>query len=257
MSLRKLAAVLAFVAIGLALAFVVFVIPNGPVIPRQDAAVAGIPADAVSIELREAAGGYIEIVSSLPGVEPDTLFVLYPGGRVRPQAYAWIGVALAPLGVRTVIPVMPLDLAVLAANRAAELMQAHPDASTVVIGGHSLGGAMAARFVANAEDRIDGLVLMAAFSAESDDLSGRELPTLVLAAEHDGLATLEEVRAGMQRLPTDADLVVLDGAVHAFLGRYGPQSGDGIPTTTRGETEAEMLARLAAFMQQVRSSGLR
>ncbi len=56
----------------------------------------------------------------------------------------------------------------------------------------------------------------------------------------------------MARLPADAELVVLGGAVHSFFGRYGPQRGDGEPTYTRAEAETEITAALAAFFTGVR-----
>ena len=72
---------------------------------------------------------------------------------------------------------------------------------------------------------------------------------LVLAAEHDGLATLSEVRAGLSRLPDTAELTVIGGSVHSFFGRYGPQRGDGLPTVTRANAERQIVAALRSFLQ--------
>ena len=128
-----------------------------------------------------------------PVGESRTLFIFYPGGLVRPQAYEWLGHALAPLGVTTVIPRFPFDLAVTAPGRAARLVEelnASDAFERVIVGGHSLGGAMAVRFVKGHPGTVDALVLMGAFGPVSDDLSSIKLPTLVLAAENDELATL-------------------------------------------------------------------
>ena len=214
-----------------------------PLVAGQDAVVEGVAADEATSSLRET---YLDVTPTK--AEVKTLFIFYPGGLVRPQAYEWLGVALAPLGVRTVILVMPLDLAVAAPNRADDILEELPLPESVVIGGHSLGGAMAARYTLNHPDRVNGLVLMGAFSAESDDLSPLEVATLVLAAENDGLATLEDVRAGMGRLPSGSKLEPIGGAVHSFFGRYGPQRGDGLPTVTRAEAEAQMLGVLTDFI---------
>ena len=35
---------------------------------------------------------------------------------------------------------------------------------------------------------------------------------------------------GLKRLPAGSQLVQIDGGVHSFFGRYGPQAGDGVPT---------------------------
>ena len=70
---------------------------------------------------------------------------------------------------------------------------------------------------------------------------------LVLAAERDGLATPDEITAGMTRLPDTATLTVLPGAVHSFFGRYGPQQGDGLPTVTRAVAERRIVEALRTF----------
>lgn len=227
------------------------VVVPGPLRPSADAVVPAVPQTLVRIGAYEGNGGGIEVAPVDGGA--DVLLILYPGGLVRPHAYTWIGVALAPVGVRTLVPAMPLDLAVLARDRADALVRDRRSGeATVVIAGHSLGGAMAASWAARHEGAVDGLVLMGAYPASGDDLSGHDLPTLVLAAEHDGLATLNEIRDGMDRLPGRAGIEVVGGAVHAFFGRYGPQRGDGLPTVPRSVAEAEIAGAIEAFLASVR-----
>ena len=149
--------------------------------------------------------------------------------------------------MRTLIPVFPVDLAVTAPNRADRLLPL-AEGKPVVLGGHSLGGAMAARYVLRHPKAVTGLVLLGAYSADGDDLSGLPLDVLVLAAENDGLASLEEVRAGMGQLPS-AQLTVIKGSVHSFFGRYGPQAGDGLPSVTRAAAERQITEALRAFFR--------
>lgn len=239
------------VALAAAAGWLAAVAIPGPLRPSADAVVPAVPQTLVRIAAYSGNGGGVEVAPVDGGA--DVLLILYPGGLVRPHAYTWIGVALAPVGVRTLVPAMPLDLAVLARDRADALIEDHRSGeATVVIAGHSLGGAMAASWAARNEGAADGLVLMGAYPASGDDLSGHDLPTLVLAAEHDGLATLAEVRDGMVRLPGRAGIEIVDGAVHAFFGRYGPQSGDGLPTVPRAVAEAEIAGALEAFLAGVR-----
>lgn len=56
------------------------------------------------------------------------------------------------------LPEMPLNIAFLGANKAAEIIESHPEISIWAIGGHSLGGVAAAEFTAN-NPNIDALVL--------------------------------------------------------------------------------------------------
>lgn len=241
--MRRALSALVFSGLGFGLGLLYPIAVRPPLIVDQDAVVAGAEGQAV-VTIRTDAGRYLDIAPHGPA---DTLLILYPGGLVRPQAYQWLGMALAPLGVRTVIPEFPFDLAVISPHRAEALMARLP-ANRVILAGHSLGGAMAARFAARHPDRLDGLVLMAAYSAAGDDLSGQALPVLVLAAEHDGLATVATIASGLERLPPTTRLEVIAGAVHSFFGRYGPQRGDGLPTVTREAAEAAIIAALRAFL---------
>lgn len=214
-----------------------------PLILSQDAAVAGVTAEQVSVSYNPESGGFIDVA---PRDDDRTLFIFYPGGLVRPQAYEWLGRALAPYGVQTLIPVFPFDLAVAAPDRAEGLLE-FAEGRPVVVGGHSLGGAMAARFALRHPETVSGLVLLGAYSAEGDDLSDLTLETLVLAAERDGLATPQKVRSGMARLPETATLTVVPGAVHSFFGRYGPQRSDGLPTVPRAVAERQIIGALGTF----------
>lgn len=198
-------------------------------------------------ELR--AGGRVLDVAPA-ATEADTVLVLLPGARVAPEAYAWLGAALAPEGVRLLVPTLPLGLAVLAPGRPGRVLATLDAAGDlpgrVVVGGHSLGGVLAARWAAAHPEAVDGLLLLGAYPA--GDLATSRLPTLVVAAERDGLVTLDEARAGLERLPPDARLVVVPGAVHAHFGRYGPQRGDGTAAAPRPRAEAAIAAAVAAFL---------
>ena len=248
--LLTLLGLLALVALSFGAGRLYPVLVRPPLVVGQDAVV-GVGFGRASASYVDEAGSYLIV---RPEGESRTLFVFYPGGLVRPQAYEWLGHALAPLGVTTAIPRFPFDLAVTAPDRAARLVEELNASQTfeqVILGGHSLGGAMAVRFVKRHPEEVDALVLMGAFGPASDDVSSFGLPTLVLAAENDGLATLEEVREGMARLPTDAQLVEIEGAAHAFFGRYGPQQGDGLPTVSRAAAEADILAALTSFVRSL------
>ncbi|WP_264777304.1 alpha/beta hydrolase [Deinococcus aetherius] len=216
-----------------------------PLVVGQDAAYPGARAMA---RLEREPQPFIDIAPV--GTEADTLLILYPGGLVRPQAYEWIGRALAGRGVRTVIPVFPLDLAVLSVNRADALIGRFGAGKRVFLAGHSLGGAMAAGYAARHGDQLSGLILMGAYPPNNVSLRDSRLRVLSLLAERDGVASPGEVRGGLERLPPGTQLTVLPGAVHAFFGRYGPQRGDGLPTVERATTEAQIVQAVGDFLTQ-------
>ncbi len=181
------------------------------------------------------------IFSPLDG-EPDAGLILYPGGRVDPRAYAPTAHAIAAEGYLVVIVPMPLNLAVFGSSRAAEVLAAFPEVERWALGGHSLGGAMAARFAHRRPSAVQGLVLWASYPSASDDLSARELAVVSIYGTRDGLATEEEIAASRPFLPAETRWVAIVGGNHAQFGWYGPQSGDNPATISRQAQQQEVVA---------------
>jgi len=174
--------------------------------------------------------------------QPAVGLVLYPGARVDPRSYAPAAHALAAEGYLVVIVPMPLNLAVLAPDRAAEVIAAFPEIGRWAVGGHSLGGAMAARFAYQNPDAAQGLALWAAYPASGDDLSGYSTAVTSISATEDGLSTEEEIAASRPLLPPDTSWVAIEGGNHAQFGWYGPQAGDGTATISREEQQKQIVA---------------
>jgi hypothetical protein len=105
------------------------------------------------------------IVFQPAGTEVDTGLILYPGERVDPHAYAPVARAIAEQGYPVAIVPMPLNPAVFGSDRAQDVIAAYPQFRHWAISGHSLGGAMAARFVYQHPGVVQGLALWAAYSA--------------------------------------------------------------------------------------------
>lgn len=151
----------------------------------------------------------------------------YPGARVPPEAYAYLGRSLAGAGYAVVLLSAPLNFAVFAPGKAQAAAKAFPEVGVWVLGGHSLGGAMAASMASRLPGSAAGLLLLASYPGGGADLSGSGLPALSVSATEDGLATPGKVRAARSLLPPGARCVVLSGGNHAQFGEYGPQPGDG------------------------------
>jgi len=160
------------------------------------------------------------------GGQPTTGFILYPGGRVDYRSYAPQARAIAAQGYLVVIPRMPLNLAVMNPGAAGEIIAAYPGIQHWAVGGHSLGGSMAANFAASNPGAVQGLVLWASYPAGSDDLSGSELVVASIYGSDDGVASLQDVRSAASLLPANTQWVEVQGGNHAQFGRYGPQGGD-------------------------------
>lgn len=187
--------------------------------------------------------------------QPTTGLILYPGGRVDPSAYAPIARDIAAEGYLVVIVPMPLNLAFLAPNRALEVMEEYPEISTWAVGGHSLGGAMAANFAGGHPAAVQGLVLWGAYPAQSDDLSDQDLPVTSVYGTNDGLATLDEILASETLLPPDARWVAVEGGNHGQFGWYGSQSGDNPAAISRESQQAQVVQATLEMLSAMSNGG--
>ena len=88
----------------------------------------------------------------LDGPSEEDALIFYPGAKVDE----------AEEGMDVCLVKMPFHLAFFGMNKAADVMHQYSYANWY-IGGHSLGGAMAANYAADHGDRIRGLVLLAAY----------------------------------------------------------------------------------------------
>mgnify|MGYP001058958332 CR=1 FL=1 len=183
---------------------------------------------------------------------PDTGLILYPGARVDPRAYAPLARAAAAEGFQVVIVPMPLNLAFFGPDRALTVVDAFPGVAQWAVGGHSLGGAMAARFAYRHPAVVEGLVLWASYPARSDDLSDYELKVVSIYGTRDGLATADEIETSRPRLPADTRWVAVEGGNHAQFGWYGSQPGDNPATISRA---AQQQAVVAGTVQLLRALG--
>jgi len=180
-----------------------------------------------------------------------TGLVLQPGAKVEARAYAAVLRPLAEAGVLVVVPQQPAGIAFLATGAFEAARTAHPEIARWVVGGHSLGGTVAAMDAdahdADAEAPVVGLLLWASYPA--DDLSTTlTAAVLSLSASEDGLATPAAIEASRTDLPTGATFTVVEGASHASFGDYGPQPGDGTPTIDADDARAQISAASVAFL---------
>ena len=171
--------------------------------------------------------GWLVFKSDQPG---DTGFIFYPGGLVDPAAYAPIAKGLADQGIEAIIVPMPLDLAIFGINTAGGVIAANPDIKHWIIGGHSLGGSMAAEYAARNSNTVQGLVFMAAYPAATTNLANLPLKVISIYGSNDHVAARSTVEDGLKRVPTDSHFIVIEGGNHSQFGDYGLQSGDGSAT---------------------------
>ena len=177
----------------------------------------------------------------------ETGLIFYPGGKVEYTAYAPLMRALADNGVLGVLVRMPLNLAVLNMNAANSIPEQYPQIKHWYIGGHSLGGSMAASHAAKNTSAYEGLVLLASYSTA--DLSTSGLPVISIYGSEDGVLNMEKYAEYKRNLPAALEEHIIEGGCHAGFGSYGAQDGDGVPMLTGEEQIAETVRLLTAFFK--------
>ena len=185
------------------------------------------------------------------GAQNGIGFILYPGARVDQRAYAPLARGIAVRGNVVVIVPMLLNLAILSPDRAQDVIDSYHGIRTWAVGGHSLGGSMAAHFARLHIKEIKGLVLWASYPASTDDLSTAALPVLSVSASRDGLATPAKIAAARPLLPPATMYLPIEGGNHAQFGSYGTQISDHAASISAAEQWRLVIQATANFLAQV------
>ncbi|AOS96542.1 Alpha/beta hydrolase family protein [Microbulbifer aggregans] len=157
--------------------------------------------------------------------------LIEPGGEVDPVAYARIARKIAGAGYPVVIDKTPSELVIAGVmpSMVGVVKQSNPDITAWALAGHSLGGVIAGRYIAQnpADISVKGLALWASFPDPNMPISYRtDLIVASIYGEMDCLVPKEDVLGLAWTLPFTATIVQMDGANHAQWGDYGPQEGD-------------------------------
>lgn len=180
--------------------------------------------------------------------EAEIGIIFYPGGKVEEVAYTPLMYPLAESGYETFIVDMPFNLAVFDIDAADAIIADNPEINTWYVGGHSLGAAMAAIYVEDHLDNIEGLILLAGYSTA--DLSQTELSVLSLYGSEDEVLDGEQMNEYRSNLPKDTTEVEIPGGNHAQFGLYGEQDGDGEAKISAEEQLAITIEEMEAFISK-------
>jgi len=240
-----IAAVLALALVLVGGAFVWWALtPLGP----DDGALAALESDEI-VMVAETDSAWVFIPAD---DEPHVGLVLYPGGRVDPRSYAPLAREIAERGYLVAITPMPLNLAVLDSDKAQDVIDANPEIITWAVGGHSLGGSMAARFASVNPDAIDGLAMLASYPAASDDMSEVEFTAVSIYGSRDGILDEERFRESIPQMPPGTRFVAIEGGNHAQFGSYGPQPGDLEPAILAEDQRWETVQAVGEMLAPLR-----
>ncbi len=135
---------------------------------------------------------------------------------------------------------VPFNLAVFDIDAAQRVIDDHPEIQAWAVGGHSLGGSMAAQFAAGHAGAVQGLVLWASYSAA--DVSPQGLHVLSIHGTLDaGLASYTSPEH-LALLGPSVAVVPIDGGNHEQMGWYTGQPNDPPATIGRAEQQAVVVS---------------
>ncbi|KAF2956906.1 alpha/beta fold hydrolase [Marinitoga sp. 38H-ov] len=190
------------------------------------------------------------IINFQPKIKKEIGIIFYPGGLVSPEAYAPLCFNLSKEGYDVFLIKMPLNLAVFNINAAKKIIDKVNYKNWLIIG-HSLGGAMASKFIYDNPDLISGLILLASYPAETNNLSNYNIKVLSIYGELDGLATKEKIEKYKLLLPKNTKYIMINGGNHSNFGYYGFQKGDNKSTITKEKQQKIILKEILSFLSNL------
>ncbi len=197
----------------------------------------------------EAENGIIEKnvngVLFFDGPGTDDALVFYPGGLVDYEAYVPLMREIAKGGIDCFLVEMPYHLAVFGMNKA-DVIVSNTDFSYDhwYVGGHSLGGAMAASYAGKHSEKVAGVLLCAAYSTVKLPDS---MKVVSVYGSCDQVLKKDSYEKYKNNLPAGSKEILLEGGNHGQFGDYGHQKGDGAATMSGEEQIKKTAEALQGF----------
>lgn len=207
----------------------------------QDEATA-VLADLSSAKVSEIEEGYF-----VDGTDKNTALIFYQGAKVDAAAYLPLMKQLADKGIDCFLLKTPFDMPIFNRNAADKIIGKY-DYDTFLLGGHSMGGMVAAGYAAEHSDAVDGVVLLAAYPTETISDS---VGMLSVYGTNDKVLDMETYDNAKQFFPVRCTEVIIDGGNHAQFGNYGAQSGDGEAEITAQEQQKQTAAAITRFVSEI------
>lgn len=180
------------------------------------------------------------------GTKSSTGIIFYPGGKVQPEAYSVIASKLAENGYTTIIVKMPFNLAVFAPNKADGVIGNHSEITKWVIIGHSMGGVFASNYAVNHQDKIKGVIYLAAYP--NSNASNATFKALSIRGSLDNITTAQDIESNKNKFPVNTTFITIEGGNHYNNGNYGVQTGDNNSTITKEEQQKQTINVILEFL---------
>ncbi|HPI99577.1 MAG TPA: alpha/beta hydrolase [Enterococcus sp.] len=186
------------------------------------------------------------------GKKENPAIIFYQGALVENKSYSIWAYQVAEAGFSVYLIQSPFNLAVLDTKAAQELIEKE-QLSTVVLGGHSLGGVIASRAAGELiqENKVKGVFFLASYPDEKGSLQTFEGSVLSITGDYDNVLNEKNYQESKQFLPQQTEYQTIIGGNHAGFGSYGPQKGDGKSIITNQQQQMEISERLIQWLQTI------
>ena len=212
-------------------------------------AIAALQSDQLVMVTQEPSITFLPLNSS-----PQTGFIFYPGGRIDPRGYALLMRKIAEAGYLVIVPEMPFNMAPFASNIAEEIIAVHPEIDQWVIGGHSVGGTMAAQFTKGHPEDISGLAIWASYPADNADLSDLDIPVISIYGSQEIRVNDKSVSERQHLLPEGTRYIRIEGGDHHQFGSYEINPEDHLATTSRASQHQQIISATLELLETVSKS---
>ena len=202
-----------------------------------EAALAAMKSDS-SVSVERTKTGWL-----FDGPSEEEALIFYPGAKVEETAYAPLLHMLAEKRMDVYLIRMPLRLAFFGIN-AADIVCREGGYSHYYIGGHSLGGAMAAVYAAGHEKEIDCAILLAAYQTKK-----AAIDTILIYGSEDGVLDMTRINNTENLIIGRCVECCIIGGNHAQFGDYGEQAGDGKPGISSQEQQNQTIKEIVRFLE--------
>ena len=193
-----------------------------------------------SVTVSEIDGGYL-----FDGPSSSKAIVFYPGAKVECEAYAPLMLKLAETDFDCFLADMPFNFAMFGGD-AAEKFTDRYSYDTWLMAGHSMGGIMAANYAEKNPDRLNGIILLAAYSTTKLDDS---FQLCSIYGSEDRELEQDVYNNNKGNWPKDSFELVIEGGNHAQFGDYGVQKSDGTATISAEEQQRITAEAISQYFQ--------
>lgn len=186
----------------------------------------------------------VDDVYIFDGYGEDNAIVFYQGGKVENIAYAPLLFKLAENGIDCYLVNMPYRLAILSKNKANKVIDKYKYDNWYIMG-HSLGGVVAGMYANSNEDKINGLILLAAYPS---DKIKNNIKMLSIYGSLDGVLNLNKYNDSKEYWNGNSIEYIIEGGNHANFGYYGKQSSDNESSITKEEQQEITIREIINFI---------